>query len=163
MSQMLLRPTESTPNACVTLSVVNPTANQAGSRLLDSGVGDLLGRYRVEFDHPAGPPPLYSPGKTAADTISPDEYVWIDDLGEGVYRVRKPFSVRISRIGVGNFEASFREANIAMSGINRDDAYQALVAEILDTFDILASERVLIPAAVEQRRTLREYIVKNKA
>ncbi len=71
----------------------------------------------------------------------------------------RPFCVQITRIGVANFEASFREANVAISGTDRDDAYQALVAEILDTFDILAEEGDLIPRAVEQLEILRKYIV----
>ena len=69
------------------------------------------------------------------------------------------FCVQITRIGAGNFEASFREAKIAISGTDRDDAYQALVAEILDTLDILAEERNLIPRATEQLEILRKYIV----
>ncbi len=100
---------------------------------------------------------------TADDTLLPDEHVWIDDLGEGVYRVHQPFSIKITRIGVGNFEASFREANIAISGIDRDDAYQALVAEILDTLDTLVEEPNLIPRAAKQLHILREYIAQDEA
>ena len=39
--------------------------------------------------------------------------------------------------------ASFREANIAMSDRDREDALQALKAEILETFEVLSSERRL--------------------
>jgi hypothetical protein len=100
---------------------------------------------------------------TADDTLLPDEYVRIDDLGEGVYRVHQPFSIKITRIGVGNFEASFREANIAISGIDRDDACQALVAEILDTLDTLVEEPNLIPPAAKQLQILREYIAQDES
>ena len=76
------------------------------------------------------------------------------------YRVRQPFVVWIKRTGPGNFKAAFRDANIAISGADRDDAYQALVTEILDTFDVLTEESTLIPHAVEQLRVLRKYIVR---
>lgn len=111
-----------------------------------------------------GSPPIRPLGSaTADDTLSPDEHVWIDDLGEGVYRVHQPFSIKITRIGVGNFDASFREANIAISGIDLDDACQALVAEILDTLDTLVEEPNLIPPASKQRQIFREYIAQDES
>ena len=88
------------------------------------------------------------------------EYFSIDDLGEAGYRVLQTIPVEIRRVGIGDFEASFREANIAMSGRDQDDAYQALVAEILETFDVLFTEQNLGPDATEQRRILRTYIVR---
>lgn len=112
---------------------------------------------------PTGAISAKPPESASADIRSPDESVWIDDLGEGTYRVRRPFSVRVRRIGIGNFEASFREGNIAISGTDPDDAYQALVAEILDTLDILTEEPNLIPSAVRQLQVLRKYIVQDKA
>ena len=56
--------------------------------------------------------------------------------------------------------AAFREANIAMSGSDNNDAYQALVAEILETFDVLIGERNLGQDAAEQLRILSTYIVR---
>ena len=97
---------------------------------------------------------------TFANLDTTNEWVQVEDLGEGGYRVRQPFVVWIKRTGPGNFKAAFRDANIAISGVDRDDAYQALVAEILDTFDVLTKESTLIPHAVEQLRTLRKYIVR---
>ena len=82
------------------------------------------------------------------------------DLGEAGYRVRKPIPVRIKRIGPLDFEASFREANIAMSGSDSQDAYEALLADILETFDVLTAEQTLGPDAAEQLRILSTYIVK---
>ena len=90
--------------------------------------------------------------KCAADDIL--------DLGEAGYRVLKPIPVRIKRIGHLDLEASFREANIAMSGSDSQDAYEALVADILETFDVLTAEQTLGPDAAEQLRILSTYIVK---
>jgi len=52
---------------------------------------------------------------------------------------------------------------IALCGIDRHDAYQALMAEILDTLDALTEEHSLIPKAAEQLKTLCEYIAKEEA
>ena len=82
----------------------------------------------------------------------------IVDLGEAGYRVLQPIPVRIKRIGNRDFEASFREANIAMSGSDSQDAYEALVADILETFDVLTAEQALGPDAADQLRILRTYI-----
>ena len=90
-----------------------------------------------------------------ADEPSPHiERVCIDDLGEAGYRILQPIPVEIRRVEIGDFQAWFREANIAMPGSDGNDALQALVAEILETFDVLLSERQLGPDAVEQRRIL---------
>ena len=70
------------------------------------------------------------------------------------------FLLRSRESGSGTSEASFRETNIAISGSDQDDAYQALVAEILETFDVLLTEQNLGPDATEQRRILRTYIVR---
>ncbi len=164
MSQVLLQPTEPTPNACNMLLCGRPSENQSKARSVDFGVEAAPGGFqRITEYPPTGSLLAWLPGDATTNTTPRDESVWIEDLGEGDYCVRQPFFVRITKIGPGDFEASFPEANIAMSGIDSDDAYQALVAEILDTFDLLAGERVLIPAAAEQFRILREYIAKNQA
>lgn len=98
---------------------------------------------------------------TAADEALPRaEHVWIEDLGEAGYDVLQPIPVEIKRVGLGDFEASFRAANIAISGSDQNDAYQSLVAEILDTFDVLLSEQNLGPDASVQLRILSTYIVR---
>ena len=97
----------------------------------------------------------------SADQALPHiEHTRIDNLGEAGYRILQPIPVEIRRVGIGDFEASFREANIAMPGSDSNDALQALVAEILETFDVLLRERNLAPDAVVQRRILRTYIVR---
>ena len=142
----------------------NFTADQGTTKEFGFGGVTLSHARGLEPGHvPTGSPAPRPPASATTDILSPDEHVWIDDLGEGVYRVRQPFSIKITRIGAGNFEASFREANIAISGIDRDDAYQALVAEILDTLGTLEEEPNLIPSATKQLQVLREYIVQEKA
>jgi hypothetical protein len=97
----------------------------------------------------------------SADQALPHiEHARIDNLGEAGYCILQPIPVEIRRVGIGDFEASFREANIAMPGSDSNDALQALVAEILETFDVLLRERNLAPDAVVQRRILRTYIVR---
>lgn len=106
-------------------------------------------------------PPLAAFRSAAADQIPPrTENLRIDDLGEAGYRVLQPIPVEIRRVGIGDFEASFRAANIAMSGSDRSDAFQALMAEILETFDVLLGEQNLGPDAAEQRRLLYTYIAR---
>lgn len=88
------------------------------------------------------------------------EHVSIDYLGEAGYDILQPIPVEIRRVAPGDFLASFRKANIAISGSDNDDACQALVAEILDTFDVLNEEQHLGPDAAEKLRTLSTYIVR---
>ena len=98
---------------------------------------------------------------TAAQRAAPRiEHAWINDPGEAGYRILQPIPVEIRRVEIGGFEASFGEANIAMSGRDSSDALQALAAEILETFDMLVSEQNPGPDAAEQRRLLRTYIAR---
>lgn len=86
------------------------------------------------------------------------ERMLIDDLGDPSYRVIQRIPVTVRRVGANEFEASFGEANIAISGTDSKDAVEALAAEILDTFDVLFSEYDLGPDAAEQRRVLGTYV-----
>ena len=114
----------------------------------------------VDFFHESRPPPDVV-AQAPADEPSPHvERVCMDDLGEAGCRILQPIPVEIRRIEIGDFQAWFREANIAMPGSDSNDALQALVAEILETFDVLLSEQHLGPDAVEQRRILGTYIVR---
>ena len=60
--------------------------------------------------------------------------------------------------GCEDFEAEFREAKFAISGNDWNDARQALLTEILGTFEMLLDERNLCPPATEQLQVLRTYI-----
>ena len=94
----------------------------------------------------------------AAPDLTDTERLLIDDLGDPSYHVVQRIPVTVRRVGANEFEASFREANIAISGTDSEDAVEALAAEILDTFDVLFSEYDLGPDAAEQRRVLGKYI-----
>ncbi len=99
--------------------------------------------------------------KASANQASPrTEYDWIENLGEAGYHLLQPIPVETRRVEPGDFLASFRQANIAISGSDNDDAFQALVVEILETFDALLGERNLGPDAAEQLRILGTYIVR---
>ena len=83
----------------------------------------------------------------------------IENLGEAGYRLLRPIPVGTQKVGIGDYVESFREPNIEMSGRDREDALQALKAEILETFEVLSSERRLGPDAAKQRQILCAYIV----
>ena len=87
-------------------------------------------------------------------------YDTITDLGDAGYQAIKTIIVEIRKIGPGDYEAAFKNANIAICGISSRDAYQALVATILDTFDVLTAEPRLSPRSARQLRVLRTYIGK---
>lgn len=88
-----------------------------------------------------------------------DELCLIEQL-EASYDVVIPIPVRIQRVDRDTFEASFDEANVAINGVDAQDAYQSLVAEILDTFDTLIGEPALGGPAAQQLAVLRRHIVK---
>lgn len=84
----------------------------------------------------------------------------IERLEDG-YEVLQPIPYEIDVINEGDCMASFDEANIAIGGSDAGDAYQALLANILDTFDsLVAEEGRLSPQAADQLRILRTYIGK---
>ena len=103
----------------------------------------------VGFFREFRPLPHVATQASADEPSPPIERVRIDDLGEAGYRILQPIPVEIRKVEIGNFEAWFREANIAMPGSDSNDALQALAAEILDTFDGLLRERNLGPDAAE--------------
>ena len=170
MSATLLH-TESTTDSLDGIPVFSSTVNQASEQAIVLGqqADQLLLRsfLRVEADQ-ALSHTEYFPiddlagflGAAANQELPRTEHFSIDDLGEAGYRVLQTIPVEIRRVGIGDFEAAFREANIAISGRDQDDAYQALVAEILETFDVLLTEQNLGPDATEQRQILRTYIVR---
>lgn len=163
MSVTLQSPlTEPTTDFCSVVFLVGPTSDRAcgGWSALDTGTPSRASEFEVErctTDYL----PLSVFRSARADEIPPrTENLRIDDLGEAGYRVLQPIPVEIRRVRIGDFEASFRAANIAMSGSDRSDAFQALIAEILETFDVLLSEQNLGPDAAEQRRLLHTYIAR---
>ena len=98
---------------------------------------------------------------TDATVVTPTiERFVVEDLGDAEYRVRRPIPVEIERLGIGEYEARFCEANVAIGGTDVQDAYQALVADILDTFDLLTENDNLGRSLVEQRQVLQSYIAR---
>lgn len=85
----------------------------------------------------------------------------ITDLMEEGYVLLRPIQIELERLQDGEVLAKFRDANIAMSGHNEQDAFQAMFAEILDTFDdLLDNASDLGPDAARQLDMLSTYIVK---
>ena len=162
MNSTLVRPTEPTTDSLDEIPLVDATSNHAYAGSFEFGLVTPSGEFAFDVDQSTADPLLLRLFPAAAADQAPPriEHVWIDDLGEAGYRTLQPIPVEIRRVGIGDFEASFRKANIAMSGSDSHDALQALVAEILETFDVLLTEQNLGPDAAEQRRILRTYIVR---
>ena len=180
MTTRLPRPTESTTDGLHAAALLGrSTENQAHEWFLELGNSDPL--VYVPPGHWGTAPEVatdtyvailrdtevilptitfdFMDGTEDAHPDSTDtERVLIDDLGDPSYRVVQRIPVTVRRVGGSEFEASFREANIAISGTDSEDAVEALAAEILDTFDVLFSEYDLGPDAAEQRRVLGTYI-----
>ena len=115
MSLVLLERTEQTTDSLGSRSFVRRARHRAD-----------VGRFRLSRVTPSGEFKLEARGSTAdhrmlwlslatgADRAAPRvERVSIEDLGEAGYRVLQPVPVEITRVATGDFEASFREANIA--------------------------------------------------
>ena len=179
MSEIHLLPTNPTTDLTGCAGILDaPTSDSTKARFLQHGhvtPSDWDWRIDFHFDKPSRAPgeiqigldheltqqgSIYLSGSTSTDIFPQTEHFQIESLGEAGYRILKPISVEIRRVGPGDFLASFREGNISISGSDSQDSYQALVAEILDTFDVLTGERKLGPDASEQLRILNTYIVR---
>ena len=162
MSETLLRPTEQTTDWLDTVPLVDFTSNHSCAGLLEFGLVASSGEFELDAEQSTADPLLLRLFQfpSAAQALPDIEHTRIGDLGEAGYCILRPIPVEIRRVGIGDFEASFREANIAMSGSDSNDALQALVAEILETFDVLLRERNMVPDAVVQRQILSKYIVR---
>lgn len=84
----------------------------------------------------------------------------INSLPGEPYTLLQPIPVKIERIEDNDSLASFEEANIAMSGETEQEAFQNLVAAVLDSFeDFSGEEASLGPEPARQLRVLRRYLV----
>ena len=86
---------------------------------------------------------------------------YLFDVGEAGYEVLQPIPYTIERIDDADFIASVESLNVATGGTDWHDAYQALVAALLDTFDALRTE--LNPVgqdAASQLAAFNAYLVK---
>lgn len=86
------------------------------------------------------------------------------DLPDGEpYEVTKEIPVRIIKAGDLEYVATFEDANISIGGISKHDAFQALVYDVLDTFDYLnAHQPELGPAPRRQLAVMSRHLVKTK-
>lgn len=156
------RQTEPTTDALHAIRLVGSTSNHEDVRLFEEVDLATSASEFVFFEEATADPFLLGSFASAAanDQTPPIEHTSIDSLGEAGYESLQPIPVEIRRVDVGDYEAWFREANIAIAGTDGRDALQALVAEILDTFDLLLTEPDLGPDAVEQLRILHTYIAR---
>jgi hypothetical protein len=87
-----------------------------------------------------------------------------DDIVEGGiegYVVNQPIRISYEEISDSEVQARFAEANFAVSGTSRQDAFQALTEEILTAFDDWsADESKLGPGPRQQLAILRKYLGK---
>ncbi len=83
----------------------------------------------------------------------------ITTLPSEPYKLLKPIPVTIAWVADHEFLASFQEANIAMTGDNPQDAFQNLLAEILDTYEDYTDDGVLLgPEPQRQLEVLKTYL-----
>lgn len=142
--------------------LLNPAAT-TNSKYFVPQVGTLAGWELLSLANAVYPKELTSYEWQAVTSFyePKTELIVIGDLHEDGYTVLHPIPIEIERIDDTDFTASFKEANIAIGGFDRQDAYQAIMAEILDTFDALTEEEDnLGPDAATQLQTLRAHIVK---
>ena len=77
------------------------------------------------------------------------------------YVVNQPIRITYEEISDCEIQARFAEANFAVSGTSRQDAFQALTEEILAAFDDWsADESKLGPGPKQQLAVLRKYLGK---
>ena len=163
MSEIQLPPTDPTTDLLpFVLFLDATTSNLANAVFIESRCLTPHGRFDFKVgkfvsDHEL----LRLLHSASTDQASPrTEHVLIDNLGEPGYQVLQPIPVEIEKVAPGDFLASFRKANISIPGIDNDDAYEALEAEILDTFDSLTEAKSLGKSSAEQLRVLKRYIAK---
>ncbi len=84
----------------------------------------------------------------------------ISGFDDDEYRLLAQIPIRIERTDTG-FVASFDEANLAIAGITKAEARQALEVEILDAFDDwTADETALGIPTRQQLAILKRYLAK---
>jgi hypothetical protein len=77
------------------------------------------------------------------------------------YVVKQPIRITHEDVSDSEVQAQFAEANFAVSGTSRQDAFQALTEEMLAAFDDWsADESKLGPGPARQLAVLRTYLGK---
>lgn len=83
----------------------------------------------------------------------------IDTLPDPAYTLLQSIPIRLSRDEDGEWVASFKEANISMSGSDPDEAKELLAEDIVSAFALfLAEEGQLSPRLTQDLATLRQYM-----
>lgn len=101
--------------------------------------------------------PRFAVAGNALDSKNTENF--IDSLPG--YKVLQSIRITYDQVSDTEVIASFEPANIAISGLTRHDAYQALVEEILIAFeDWSANEAGLGPGPKRQLAVLRTYLGK---
>jgi|SRR5271168_790061 len=94
-------------------------------------------------------------------TQSGSEVYDVIEGGMEGYSVNRPIRISYEEISDSEVQAQFAEANFAVSGTSRQDAFQALIEEILAAFDDWnANESSLGPGPRQQLAVLRKYLGK---
>jgi hypothetical protein len=85
---------------------------------------------------------------------------WITELPNEPFTLIRSIRVIVEEAAPQEFIASFREANIAMSGQSIEHALQNLTADILNAYEDLTEERpeMLGPGPRQQLEVLRTYL-----
>ena len=100
-----------------------------------------------------------TPARFHKTSPSPAEDI-IEGGVEG-YFVQQPIRITYDEISDSEVVASFAEANFSVSGTSRQDAFQALVEEVLAAFDDWsADESRLGPGPIQQLAVLKKYLGK---
>ncbi len=84
----------------------------------------------------------------------------INSLPDNTHRLLSPINVKYERLD-GGYTASFVQANIAVSGITKSEARDALIDEILDAFDDWSADESALGVGPRQQLViLKNYIAR---
>ena len=85
----------------------------------------------------------------------------IEELSDSRYLLSQPIPVQIETNASDDYVAHFLEANLAMSGENREDALEMLKEDIVETFALYTKEKNnLGPGPIDQLSVLKRYVLK---
>ena len=83
----------------------------------------------------------------------------VTELADDRFEVVRPFTISIAAVDDDSFVAEFPEANIAMAGETAADAYERLIENLTDVFDLYTREESSLgPGPRHQLAILRKYI-----
>lgn len=154
--------------------VIGPTT-PAGSYKLRPGFVNSSGLYRLDLGYeeadplffldfsknPAEDHVIFGEFEDTTQLKSPQGIIktFIDSLPGEPYTLRRPIPVKIETVGDEDYLASFDEANIAISGETYQEAFQNLVAEVLNSFEnFIREETNLGPEPSRQLKILKRYL-----